>query len=81
MAKFSITMSDDLGDYVHGEVAGKHFDNISEYFRHLIRRERESQEADQELRALIDEGLKSGISDQSVDDIWAKAAKLEAQVE
>ena len=77
MAKFSITMSNDLGDYVHEEVAGRHYDNISEYVRHLVRREREAQEAEQALRALIDEGLKSGVSDRSVDDIWAEAVKLE----
>lgn len=79
MAKFSITMSDDMGDYVHEEVAEKHFDNISEYFRHLVRRERENQESDQALRALIDEGLKSGVSDHGVDDIWDEAVKLEAK--
>jgi len=79
MAKFSITMSDDMGDYVHEEVAGKHFDNVSEYFRHLVRREREKHESDQQLRALIDEGLKSGASDDGVDDIWDEAVKLEAK--
>ncbi|MCW8915491.1 MAG: type II toxin-antitoxin system ParD family antitoxin [Magnetovibrio sp.] len=78
MAKFSITMSDDLGDYVQDEIAEKHYDNVSEYFRSLVRRERENQEAHAQLRALIDEGLKSGISNQTVDDIWAEAVKLEA---
>ncbi|MEG3618261.1 type II toxin-antitoxin system ParD family antitoxin [Magnetovibrio sp. PR-2] len=73
MAKFSITMSDDLGNYVQDEIAEKHFDNVSEYFRHLIRRERERQVAETELRSLIDEGLRSGPSHRSVQDIWADA--------
>ena len=78
MAKFSITMSDDLGDYVHDAMGGRKFDNVSEYFRHLVRNDRERQDAEQALRSLIDEGLRSGVSDQSVDDIWAEAIKLEA---
>lgn len=77
MAKFSITMSDDLGECVHEAMDGHKFDNVSEYFRHLVRQDHERQNAEQELRALIDEGLKSGVSDQSVDDIWAEAIKLE----
>lgn len=78
MAKFSITMSDDLGDYVHDAMSGRKFDNVSEYFRHLVRQDLERQEAEQQLRSLIDEGLRSGVGDQSVDDIWAHAIKLES---
>lgn len=83
MSKFSITMSDDLGDYVHDAMEGRKFDNVSEYFRHLVRQDRERQQGIQELRALIDEGLKSGVSERSVDDIWAEAvnkAQVEAKV-
>ena len=77
MAKFSITMSDELARYVHDEMTGRHFDNVSEYFRDLLRRERETREAEDALRALIDEGLRSGVSEKSVDDIWAEAVALE----
>ena len=76
MAKFSITMSDDLGDYVHDTMQGRKFDNVSEYFRHLVRQDFERQQAEQELRALIDEGLQSGVSDRTVKDIWAEAAAM-----
>ena len=78
MAKFSITMSDELADYVHDEMEGRHFDNVSEYFRDLLRRERETREAQDQLRALIDEGFRSGMSERTVDDIWAEAEELEA---
>ena len=73
MAKFSITMSDDLGKYVHDAMDGRKFDNVSEYFRHLVRQDHERQEAERELRALIDEGLSSGVSNRTVKDIWAEA--------
>lgn len=76
MAKFSITMSDDLGAYVHDAMDGRKFDNVSEYFRHLVRQDRERKDAEQELRALIDEGLRSGVSKRTVKDIWAEAAAM-----
>lgn len=78
MAKFSITMSDDLGEYVHTAMEGRKFGNVSEYFRHLVRQDMERREAEAALRALIDEGLKSGVSIRTVNDIWAEAEKLEA---
>lgn len=78
MAKFSITMSDDLGAYVHDAMDSRKFDNVSEYFRHLVRQDLERQKAEHALRALIDDGFRSGVSDRTVDDIWAEAEKLEA---
>ena len=73
MSKFSITMSDDLGKYVQEAIKAKHFDNTSEYFRHLVRQELLREQSEQELRALIDEGLQSGISQESIGSIWAVA--------
>ncbi len=71
MSKFSITMSDDLGAYVQDAIAVRKFDNISEYFRHLVRQDLEQQRSEKELRALIDEGLASGVSNETVETIWA----------
>jgi len=76
MTKFSITMSDDLGDYVHTAMENRKFDNVSEYFRHLVRQDLERQKAEGELRALIDEGFSSGVSKRTVKDIWAEAAAM-----
>lgn len=73
MSKFSITMSDDLGEYVQEAIKADHFDNTSEYFRHLVRQDLLSKQSDQELRALIDEGLQSGESNETVGSIWADA--------
>tara|TARA_R110000787_G_scaffold47549_3_gene114985 strand:- start:500 stop:748 length:249 start_codon:yes stop_codon:yes gene_type:complete len=75
MAKFSITMPDDLGAFVHEEMAERSYENVSEYFRHLVRQERRRAKADDDLRGLIDEGLKSGVSGATLDDIWAEAGK------
>ena len=75
MSKYSITMSDDLGSYVEAAIADRKFDNISEYFRHLVRQDYEKHRADIELRSLIDEGLGSGESQETVRSIWAAAQK------
>ena len=53
MSKFSITMSDDLGEYVQDAIKAKHFDNISEYFRHLVRKDLLREQAENKLRSLI----------------------------
>ena len=75
MTKFSITMSDDLGAYVRDTMKTHKFDNTSEYFRHLVRQDYERQHSETELRKLIDAGLKSGVSDENVQTIWATAIK------
>jgi putative addiction module CopG family antidote len=79
MSKFSITMSDELGKYVQDAIKAKHFDNISEYFRHLVRQDLLQERSDQALRSLIDSGLKSGGSDETVGSIWADVIKESAQ--
>lgn len=76
MTKFSITMSDDLGGYVQDTMKSRKFDNTSEYFRHLVRKDYETQKAEMELRQLIDIGLQSGISDETVDSIWDDAIAM-----
>ena len=73
MATISITMSDDLGAFVQGAMKDQKFDTTSEYFRHLVRQEYEPQRDERDLRKLIDEGLQSGVSEDTVDAIWAEA--------
>ena len=73
MAKISITMSDDLGTFVQDAMKDQKFDTTSEYFRHLVRQEYERQRDERDLRKLIDEGLQSGVSEDTVDAIWAEA--------
>ena len=79
MSKFSITMSDDLGEYVQYAIKAKHFDNISEYFRHLVRKDLLREQADNELRCLIDSGLQSGVSNETVGSIWADVIEESVQ--
>ncbi|WP_405219907.1 type II toxin-antitoxin system ParD family antitoxin [Lentisalinibacter sediminis] len=53
-------------DWIKAQVASGDYTNDSAYLRDLIRREQEKASA---LKAAIDEGLTSGPSDRSLDDI------------
>ncbi len=73
MAKFSITMPDEMGKYVQETMKARQFENTSEYFRRLVREDQEREKKISELRAILDEAEASGISDRKVEDIWNEA--------
>lgn len=66
----TITLTDAQDDWIKAQVASGDYFNGSEYLGDLIRRDQEKVSA---LRAAIDEGLASGISERSLDDIRASA--------
>lgn len=73
MAKISISMTDGMNDYVQSRVKAGEYNNTSEYFRDLVRRDQENATKYAALKQAIQDGLDSGISDMSIDDIWAEA--------
>ena len=66
----TVTLTDAQDDWIKSQVASGDYTNDSEYLRELIRRDQEKVSA---LKAAIDEGLTSGPSNRSLDDIWAAA--------
>lgn len=66
----TITLTDQQDSWIKSQVANGDYTNDSEYFRDLVRRD---QEKFRTLKAAIEEGIASGPSAQSVDDIWAAA--------
>lgn len=66
----TITLTDAQDDWIKSQVANGDFTNESEYLRDLIRRDQEKERA---LKAAIDEGLASGPSTRSIEEIWAEA--------
>lgn len=66
----TITLTAAQDDWIKSQVANGDFTNDSEYFRDLIRRDQEKERA---LKAAIAEGLASGPSTRSIEDIWAEA--------
>jgi Arc/MetJ-type ribon-helix-helix transcriptional regulator len=68
-------MPEDLGEHINSAMKARKFENTSEFIRHLVREDYERYKAEDELRALLDAGLKSGLSDETVESIWASAAE------
>ena len=69
MMRKTITIPDAMEEWVKAQINSGRYGNDSEYFRDLIRRDQDRRSAERELRALIDEGLNSGISDKNVEEI------------
>ncbi len=75
MAKFSISMTDRMAQTVQRRVEQGDYNNVSEYFRDLVRRDEEKQAAEDRLRDMLDKAEASGFVEDRVEDIWAEAEK------
>jgi antitoxin ParD1/3/4 len=82
MAKITISMPDAMAEYVAARVESGQYGNVSEYFRDLVRQERERQEAVAALRDRLDRAEASGTSKRKVPEIMADVeARLRANGE
>lgn len=68
----TITLSDTQDSWIKAQIARGAFTNDSEYIRDLVRRDQEEQGKLSDLRKAIGEGIDSGLSERSLDDIWAE---------
>lgn len=69
MTRKTITISAPMEEWVKSQIASGRYGNDSEYFRDLIRRDQEKRQAELDLRAFIEEGLNSGFSDRTAEEI------------
>ena len=69
----TITLTEKQDAWVKERIAGGDFTNDSEYIRALVRRDQETAGTLASLRSAIQEGLNSGISERTVEDIWSEA--------
>ncbi|MDD5319809.1 MAG: type II toxin-antitoxin system ParD family antitoxin [Methylococcales bacterium] len=76
MQRKTITLTDQMEDWVKAQVESGKYGNDSEYFRDLVRRDQERQEAETRLRSMLDDAEASGLSDLSPKDIWDHAEAL-----
>ena len=63
MAQMNVSIPDKLKGWAESRVAEGRYSSTSDYIRDLVRRDQEQEEKLRALRAAIDEGLASGISD------------------
>jgi len=73
LVKKSITVTDHQEKWIRAQVESGQYGNDSEYFRDLLRRDEEQNAKFQALKAAIQEGLYSGVSDKTVLDVWREA--------
>lgn len=73
MTRKTITIPGAMENWVKVQIAAGRYASDSEYFRDLIRRDQERHAAADRLRAVLNEAEASGLSESSVEEIWADA--------
>jgi antitoxin ParD1/3/4 len=79
MATMNISLPDPMRDWVQTQIQDGKYSSSSDYVRDLIRRDQEIRQQQQILQDAITEGLKSGISNRSMEEVLKEAqARLAA---
>lgn len=69
MTTMNIVLPDPMKHWVEAQTRSGRYSNASDYVRDLIRRDQERAAKQAELQALISEGLESGVSNRSMDEV------------
>jgi len=72
MSKITISMPDPMSDYVARRVDSGQYGNVSEFFRDLVRRDQQRQQAMDKLGELVDAAEASGINPRQVQEIMTE---------
>lgn len=79
MSRLTISVPDQMNEWVEAQISAGRYGNVSEYFRDLVRRDQERKEsAINELRTMLDRAEASGISDKTLPQVL-EAARQEAR--
>jgi len=73
MATMNVSLPDPMKEWVEAQTKTGRYSNASDYVRDLIRRDQERSDKLAELQRLVTEGLESGVSDRSKEDILQAA--------
>jgi len=73
MTTMNVSLPGAMKDWVEAQAASGRYSNASDYVRDLIRRDQERADKIARMQVLVTEGLESGISTQTMDDIAAAA--------
>jgi antitoxin ParD1/3/4 len=73
MATMNISLPDAMKNWVERQTQRGRYGNASDYMRDLIRRDQERAASIAELQALIDEGIASGVSERTFDEVVTEA--------
>ena len=75
MATMNISLPDQMKEWVEQQVATGRYANASDYVRDLVRRDEARVQGINRLQAEIDKGRESGVSDKSLEEIFAEAKR------
>lgn len=73
MSQMNVSVPAPMKDWCESQVAKGRYSTTSDYVRDLIRRDQDNKSGQAMLQAAIDEGISSGISSRSLDEILADA--------
>ncbi|MDH4320992.1 MAG: type II toxin-antitoxin system ParD family antitoxin [Desulfobulbaceae bacterium] len=75
MATMNVSLPEMMKHWVEKQAKTGRYSNASDYVRDLIRRDQERAAKIAHMQALVSEGLESGVSDRSMDDILQDARR------
>ncbi len=78
MATMNVTLPETMQDWVEARTRAGRYDDTSDYVRDLIRRDQEREAKRAEFQALVTQGLESGTSSRSEDEIRRLSKELAA---
>jgi antitoxin ParD1/3/4 len=78
MATMTVSLPDSIKEWIEDQVEEGEFETSSDYFRDLVERDRERRDQlrIEELRRIVVEGLASGLSARTTDEIFAEAVEI-----
>ena len=76
MATMNVSLPGKMKDWVEQQAETGRYANASDYVRDLIRKDQERNKVFAELRELVSEGIESGMSDRTMEEI-RESAKAE----
>lgn len=78
MATMNVSLPDQMKAWVESQTTSGRYGNASDYIRDLIRKDQERSEKLVQLQQLVDEGIASGVSLRSMEEILAEARRRAA---
>jgi antitoxin ParD1/3/4 len=79
MATMTVSLPDPMKDWIEAQIRQGEYASASDYVRDLVRRDRARREQEltlEELRRKLAASRESGVSDRTVDDIFAEAREI-----
>ena len=73
MSQLSVTMPENLQSWIKSRLAGGDYADEGDYLRELVRRDQaDASEERRWLKAMIDEGIASGVLERDADEVFAE---------